>query len=71
MYYVSAKVGSEVHMRAAAAQRRQYRVHITRPGLPDRLGCSDKLENIVPLGREVSADGAVCKRCAKFWARHT
>ena len=66
MYWVSANAGSAAHMRGG----RYYKVHITRPGVPDRLGCPERLEGMVPVGRETSVDGAVCKRCAKLWPRH-
>ena len=66
LYWVSVKVGLATSLRGG----RQYKVHIARPGWPDQLGCSEKIESMIPVGREVSADGAVCKRCARLWPQH-
>ena len=67
MYWVSTKVGSAANMRGG----RQYKVHVTRPGCPGRLGCAEKLQDMMPVGREVSEGGALCKRCAKLWPCHS
>ena len=66
LYWVSAKVGS-------TAQRggRQYKVHVSRPGCPEKLGCSEKKGDMIPVGREISEGGALCKRCARLWPRHS
>ena len=66
LYWVSEKVGTTTHLRGG----RQYKVHMTKPGCPEKLGCSEKLANMVPVGREVSEQGAVCLRCAKFRPDH-
>ena len=66
LYWVSTKVGAATHMRGG----RHYKVHVSRPGCPEKLGCSEKKDDMIPVGRETSEGGALCKRCAKLWPRH-
>ena len=62
MFWISLKIGT-TEMRGG----RQYKVHVSRPGCPDKLGCSENIADMVPVGKETSAGGATCKRCAKLW----
>ena len=65
MYWVSVRVGS-----TSLRGGRQYKVHVTKPGCPDKLGCPEDINEMTPVGREISMGGAIYKRCAKLWPSH-